>query len=97
MDPEAVVKLHLYAGNIALFVLRATNIPDNVVYIEDKEDVAMREELQAQFEHAAEVQMDELDFFTDLVESGVTLEDLKEFLPEKYDYAKEFLEEHGLI
>lgn len=41
--------------------------------------------------------MDELDFFIDLLETGITLEDIKEFYPEKYDYAKGYLEDHGLI
>lgn len=99
MNPEAEVKLHHFTGNNALFVLSIVNRPEaeNIVFIEDKSDNDMREEIGAQFDHAAEVGMDELDFFMNLLEIGITLEDIKEFLPEQYDYTKTFLEEHGLI
>lgn len=99
MNPEDEVRLHHFTGNNALFVLKVTNVPgvENIVFIEDKGDNDMGEELNAQFEHAAEVGMDELDFFMNLLEIGITLEDVKEFLPEQYDYTKKFMEEHGLI
>lgn len=57
----------------------------------------MREELNARFEHAAEIGMDELDFFMELLECGITLDDIKEFLPDGYEYSKVFMEDHGLM
>ena len=39
----------------------------------------------------------ELDFFMDLIDMGITLKDIKEFCPDKYDYSKSFMEEHGLF
>ena len=83
MNPEDEVKLHHFMGNNALFVLKAVNVPgaENVVFIEDKDDNDMRVELSAQFEHAAEVGMDELNFFMDLLEIGIILEDIEKFLP----------------
>ena len=44
-----------------------------------------------------EMQMDELDFFLDLLDMGITLEDIKECCPDKYEYSKIFMEEHGLV
>ena len=41
--------------------------------------------------------MDELDFFIDLVNKGITLEDIRVYCPDKYDYSKSFMEEHGLF
>ena len=41
--------------------------------------------------------MDELDFFMDLLDTGITLADIKLYYPEKYEYSKKFMEEHGLI
>lgn len=53
-------------------------------------------ELAAQFKNASEQQVDELDFFIELIEQGITLDDIKKHLPEKYEYSKRFMEEHGL-
>lgn len=53
--------------------------------------------LDQMFKNAAESQEDELDFFIDLMEAGITLEDIKEFLPEQYEYSKNYMEDHGLI
>lgn len=43
----------------------------------------MGNELEARFENASKSQMDELDFFMDLLETGFTLDDIKKYLPEK--------------
>lgn len=45
--------------------------------------------------NAIEENTDELDFFMEVVEQGFTLKDFKKI--GHYDYAKEFMEEHGLI
>ena len=41
--------------------------------------------------------MDELDFFMDLFDMGITLADIELYYPERYEYSKRFMEEHGLI
>jgi hypothetical protein len=53
--------------------------------------------LNARFNFAAENQIDEFDFFIDLLADGITLEDIKMYIPEQYEYSKTFLEEHGFI
>lgn len=95
-NPKAEVKLHHKEGYNALFVVAYVG-DENTVIIEDKSDNDLRSELYARFERAVDKAMDELDFFMDLLEIDITLEDIRENLPEKYEYAKEFLEEHGLI
>lgn len=99
MPPDAEVKLHHPEGNNALFVLQIINRPEfeKVVFIEDKSDNDMCEELGCRFDQALEDGVDELDFFMDLIEIGITLDNIKEFVPDKYEYAKYFMEEHGLI
>lgn len=96
LNPNAEVKLHHKEGNNALFVVSFVGNND-VVVIEDKSDNDLRSELNERFNNASEESRDELDFFIDLLETGFTLNDIKENLPEKYEYSKKFLEEHGLI
>lgn len=62
-----------------------------------KNNNVMSTMLDQMFKNAAENQQDELDFFIDLMEAGITLDDIKEFLPEQYEYSKKFMEDHGLI
>lgn len=62
-----------------------------------KNNNVMSTMLDQMFKNAAENQEDELDFFIDLMEAGITLEDIKEFLPEQYEYSKNYMEDHGLI
>lgn len=95
-NPDAEVKMHYKDGYNALFVVAYQN-NDSVVTIEDKSDNDLGSELGARFEYASENNIDELDFFMNLLELGFTLEDIKENLPDKYEYSKQFLEEHGLI
>lgn len=51
--------------------------------------------LKNMMKNAIENDVDELDFFMEILEQGFTLEDFKE--TKHYDYAKQFMEEHGLI
>ena len=95
-NPEAEVKLHHREGNNALFVLGYVS-DENIVVIEDKSDSDLGSELHTRFTDASEQQLDELDFFMDLLETGFTLEDIKLNLPDRYEYAKKFMEDHALI
>ena len=54
-------------------------------------------QLKEKFERASKEELDELDFFIELIEEGFTLDDIKNYLPDRYEYAKSFMEEHGLI
>ena len=50
-----------------------------------KNNNVMSTMLDQMFKNAAESQEDELDFFIDLMEAGITLEDIKEFLMPIFD------------
>lgn len=65
--------------------------------IQTQNKILLREEIAAKFEKASEGQIDELDFFLELMDAGITLELIREYYPEKYDYSKSFMEEHGLF
>lgn len=52
-------------------------------------------ELKDMIKHAAENNIDELDFFIKALEVGFSLEDFKE--AGHYDYAKDFMQQHGLL
>lgn len=83
-------------GDPVLFVISYNKFPDHVI-LEDWHNRDLSSELDARFEAAAEEQWDELDFFMDLLETGFTLADINKYCPEKYEYSKKFMEEHGLI
>lgn len=95
-NPKAEVKLHHFEGNDVLFVLQIKG-QENTIFLEDKSDCDLSSELEARFEYAIKNDLDELDFFMDLLEVGFTLDDIKENLPDRYEYSKQFLEEHGLV
>ena len=102
-DPELEVVMHDI--NLGDKVLYATTwyskggILDleTKVVLECRDDFDMSSELEGMFEYASDNNLDELDFFMDMLDRGYTLLDIKEYLPDKYEYAKEFCEEHGLI
>ena len=90
-------------GTTALYAFRIKNADEvdpklkNIVWIEGKDDVDLAEELEIRFAEALDAQVDELDFFMDIIDMGITLDDIKECIPEKYEYSRDFMEEHGLI
>lgn len=95
-NPKAEVRLNDPQGTTALFAVAFTN-NDNLVWIEGKDDIDLGTEISARFTNALKSQMDELDFFMDLINTGITLNDIQLYCPEKYEYSKNFMEQHGLI
>lgn len=95
-NPKAEVRLNDSQGTTALFAVAFAN-NDNLVWIEGKDDIDLGEEISARFENALETQTDEIDFFMELIDTGISLEDIKKHYPEKYEYSKNFMEQHGLI
>lgn len=84
------------SGDPVLFVVSRVNDNDSVV-LEDENVNDLSSELEARFATAVEEQWDELYFFMDLLDTGFTLADINKYCPEKYEYSKKFMEEHGLI
>lgn len=92
--PDAEVKLHHFTGPNLLFVCQMVN--KDIVYLEDASSNDLGSELDARFEGLLGKKMTEQEFFTDLVDTGFHLEDIKTYLPEKYEYSKEVTEKYGL-
>lgn len=84
------------SGDPVLFVVSRVNDNDSVV-LEDENVNDLSSELEARFATAVEEQWDELYFFMDLLDTGFALADINKYCPEKYEYSKKFMEEHGLI
>ena len=94
MNQDAEVKI--FDGYNVLFVSSRAD-DDTIVVLEDKTSNDLRSELSARYENAIDYYGDELSFYSDLLDDGFTLEDIKENLPEEYEHTKQFIEEHGLI
>ena len=96
MNPEAEVRINDYYGDVALFVNARLN-DKNVVWIDGEHDFNLKEELSTRFEKAEEEQLDELDFYTDLLEIGITVDMVRKYMSDKHaDIMEKFCEEHGL-
>lgn len=96
-DKDAVVKMHDTNGESTLFVVGFNNNNDNV-WIESESDVDMYTEIEARFGYAFENQEDELDFYMDLLETGIDAEMIRKYLgDERANIMKKFCEDHGLI
>lgn len=99
MNPEAEARLNYHDGDVALFALSSPNI-ENVVWLEGENDIDLGNELSARYEYAADPEngIDELDFYMDLLEIGITVKMVHKYMgTEKANHMKEFCEEHGLI
>lgn len=96
-NPEAEVKLNEYGGDTALFV-NARMMDPNIVWIDGENDIDMGEELSARYKYAAESQIDELDFYMDLLEIGITVDMVRKYMGDEVaNHMEEFCAEHGLI
>ena len=83
MNPEAEVRINDYNGDVALFVNARLN-DKNVVWIDGEHDFNLREELSARFEKADNEQLDELDFYADLLEIGITVDIVRKYMGDSY-------------
>ena len=96
-NPEAEVRLNDYNGDTALFVNARSN-DDTVVWLDGEHDIDMGEEISARYEHAKNTQMKELDFYTDLLEIGISANMVRKYMGDDCaNTMEEFCENHGLI
>lgn len=94
--PNATVKMNNLYGMPVMRVVPGKESDE--VWLEGREDLDVTVELRARYEEASEMQEDELEFFTDMLNRGFTLSDFRTALKEDtFQYAKAFMEEHGLI
>lgn len=97
VNPDAEVLIGCKNGEPVLFL---ESLVDNkeIVWLESESDIDLGTELEARFENAAETQMDELDFYMDLLEIGITIDMVRKYMGEDVaKHMKTFCEEHGLI
>lgn len=94
---EAVVKLHHRNSEPVLFALAILGDEKNV-WLEGESDNDMGAEIEARFKYAIENQIDELDFYMDLLEIGIDIDMVRKYMGDNYaDIMEVFCEEHGLI
>ena len=96
-NPKAVVKMHHRDDEPVLFVLGIVGDEERV-WLESESDNDMGEEIGARFEYAVDGKIDELDFYEDLLETGIDVDMVRKYMDdETADHMKEFCEDHGLI
>lgn len=96
-NPEARVMLNYKDGNECLFCVSEKGNAD-VIWLEGEHDIDLSAELEARYEHAIETCMDELDFYMDLLEIGITMIMVSRYMGKEYaEHMKTFCNEHGLI
>lgn len=97
MNPEAEVKLNDYGGETALFVNARVN-DKNTVWLDGEDDINMGLEISARFERAIEEEWDELDFYMDMLEIGITVDMVRKYMDDEHaNHMQRFCEEHGLM
>ena len=97
MNPDAEVKMHMHDGDSVLFVVARKTDSDEQVWLECEHDLDMGSELDARYKHASEVQMSELEFFTDLLELGIDTAMVRKYMGDEYaSHMEVFCKEHGL-
>ena len=96
-NKDAKVKLHTKDGEEVLFVVSLIGDEKNV-YLECESDNDMSEEIRARMQYAVENNLDELDFYMEMLEDGIDVEMVRRFVgDEAADHMQEFCEEHGLL
>lgn len=97
VNPEAEIRLNDYNGDSVLFVNERMNDP-NVVWLDGENDIDLGEEISSRYEKATDEQEDELDFYMELLEIGITVDMVRKYMgDDRADVMQEFCEDHGLI
>ncbi len=85
-------------GRPVIFVFGYKDKPDNVL-LETENDCDMASQLEEHFKDAANnPNTDELDFYTDLLEVGITVDCVRRYMgDEAAQHMSDFCQEHGLL
>lgn len=100
VDPNSHIHLHTEDGEEALFVVSFISPQkySNIICLEAESDNDMCFELENRFGNALEDYEDELEFYSDLLDKGITVEMVEKYLGKSQaEHMKIFCEEHGLI
>lgn len=94
---DAEVRLNDKNGYPCLFVLAVQGDEKNV-WLECEADCDLGEELGVRFETAVNEQLDETDFYSELLDMGITIETVRKYMGDECaDHMKSYCEEHGLL
>lgn len=89
--------LHIYKDEDFDQKTKAYNL-DTIIVLETENDNDMREEIQARFDAALEDGKDELDVYSEMLETGIDIKMVRKYLgDDAADHMKDFCKEHGLI
>lgn len=96
-NPEAEVRLNDYCGETALFV--NARVDDNsIVWIDGENDIDMGEEISARYTNAPNVFKTDLEFYTDLLDTGITVHMVRKYMGNAHaDTMQKICEDNGLI
>ena len=96
-DENAEVRLHSAEGEEVLFVL-AKNNDTSTIWLETESDVDMSDEIQTRFDDAIENGLDELDVYSELLETGINVPMVEKYMGKKEaEHMMEFCVEHGIL
>ena len=96
-NPKAVVKMHHRDDEPVLFVMGIVG-DDERIWLESESDNDMGEEIGARFEVASEDWESELDFYMDLLETGIDVAMVRRHMDdETANHMEQFCKEHGLM
>mgnify|MGYP000016669589 CR=1 FL=1 len=87
----------IYHGGIGEF-MKLPEGDDTIVVLETENDNDIREEIQARFDSALEDGRDELDVYSEMLETEIDIKMVRKYLGDyAADHMKDFCKEHGLI
>ena len=96
MNLDATVKLNMHDGYEVLYVTAREGDKDTV-WLEGEDDLDLGAELEAEFEYASQNDVDELDFYRELYQRGITPEMIDNYFgSESGEHVRKFYEEHGM-
>lgn len=97
VNPEAECRLNDFQGDEVLFV-NARKGCNSIVWLDGEHDFDLGAEISARYERAIEEQIDELDFYMDLLEIGIGVNLVRKYMgSKKANHMQKFCEEHGLL
>lgn len=97
MNPNAEVKMDSPEGNSIIFVL-ASKKKEGVVWMQTQDSCDISNEIVERFNYASEEQMDELEFYTDLIDTGFNIEMVENAMGKDVaEHMRKFCIDHGLI
>lgn len=97
-DPNARVVLNdIDSEEEVISVLSFVNHKTDRVCLASEYDTEMTEELEAMLDYASENNIDETEFYTDLLERGIDVDMVRRYLGEEQAvHMEEYCKEHGI-